>query len=142
MRLEQELRTAIVFLKKCGPQYLGGRTSLSLASGCELFMKYLARSFSIDSREFSECKDELLRRGERFALMSFSSRAKIADIGNSFVQDNCTVLVHGYSRVVSALILKASQTKQFKIIVTEGRPGNDGLVFLSRLRMNLLSQCI
>jgi translation initiation factor eIF-2B subunit alpha len=125
MNLEQDLRAAISYLKQCEPVFLGGRTSLSLASGCELFMKYVTRSF-MDYMDFSECKEELLRRGERFASMSLSARNKIAEIGHSFVQDKFTVLLHGSSRVVSALIMKASQTKQFKIIITEGRPSCDG----------------
>lgn len=58
--------------------------------------------------------------------MSLNSRAQIADIGHSFIQDDCTVLVHGYSRVASALILKAAESKQFNIIVTEGKPNRDG----------------
>lgn len=32
--------------------------------------------------------------------------------------------MHGYSRVVSALLLRAGATKYFNIIVTEGRPNN------------------
>lgn len=51
--------------------------------------------------------------------MSETSRSRIAEIGHSFVQDGCTVLTHGSSRVVMALLLKAAESKQFKIIVTE-----------------------
>jgi translation initiation factor 2B subunit (eIF-2B alpha/beta/delta family) len=42
------------------------------------------------------------------------------------LQDNSTVLIHGNSRVVSALILKAAESKQFNVIVTEGKPTCDG----------------
>lgn len=52
--------------------------------------------------------------------MSEASRSKIADIGHSFVQDGFTVLVHGSSRVVTALLLRAAQSKQFNIIITHG----------------------
>jgi hypothetical protein len=45
MQLELELRTAISTLKKCPIEDLGGRTNISLASGCELFMKYVTRAF-------------------------------------------------------------------------------------------------
>lgn len=64
--------------------------------------------------------------------MSLRSRAQIAEIGHSFVQDDFTVLTHGYSRVVSALVLKAAQSKKFKIIVTEGCPSGDGRVAAER----------
>jgi len=77
--------------------------------------------------EFSACKEELLQRGATFADMSMNSRMQIAEIGHSFIQDDCTVLIHGYSRVVSALILKAAESKQFNVIVTEGKPTCDGL---------------
>ena len=45
---------------------------------------------------------------------------------HSVLQDNSTVLIHGNSRVVSALILKAAESKQFNVIVTEGKPTCDG----------------
>tara|TARA_B110000090_G_C12993903_1_gene297735 strand:- start:18 stop:473 length:456 start_codon:yes stop_codon:yes gene_type:complete len=108
MELEDELRSAIASLKRCRHEDLGGRTNLSLGSGCELFMKYVTRAFNLGSVDFdfADCKKELLRRGEKFAGMSLSSRSHIADIGNSFIADSCTVMIHGNSRVVNALILK------------------------------------
>jgi len=47
MQLEQELRSSIAVLKKCND--LGGRTNISLGSGCDLFMKYVTRAFSLES---------------------------------------------------------------------------------------------
>lgn len=128
MNLELELRQAIEYLKHCDLESLGGRTSLSLTSGCELFMKYVTRTFNIDAMEFSECKKELLKRGERFAGMSLSARVKISEFASNFIQDDSTVLIHGNSRVVTTLLLKAAKTKQFKIIITEGRPQGDGVL--------------
>lgn len=69
----------------------------------------------------------MIKRGENFAGISESSRVGIAEIGHSFVQDGCTVLTHGNSRVVMALLLKAAESKRFNIIVTESRPTNDGI---------------
>lgn len=79
-------------------------------------------------QDFGSAKNELLRRGERFANMSMSARAKIAELGHSFIQDNCTLLVHGVSRVVTALILKAAESKHFSLIITESRPDAAGYV--------------
>ena len=45
MQLEKELRIAISTLRGCRLEDLGGRTSISLGSGCELFMKYVTRAF-------------------------------------------------------------------------------------------------
>ena len=122
MELERELSHAIGSLKSCQLEDLGGRTNISLCSGCDLFMKYVTRSFNLEYMEFSSCKDELLRRGQMFAGMSLSSRVHIAEIGHSFVEDGSTVLVHGSSRVVTSLLLKAAESKQFNVIITEGRP--------------------
>lgn len=123
MELDQELRYYIDVLKKsCNNDDLGGRTNISLGSGCELFMKYVSRAFNIEDMDFDMCKEELLRRGKNLAGMSLSARAKIADWGHSFIADESTVLVHGSSRVVTSLILRAAQTKAFNIIMTEGKP--------------------
>lgn len=127
MQLEHELRGAIILLKQCSREDLGGRTNISLGTGCELFMKYVSKAFNDEIMEFNVCKDELLKRGERFAGMSLSARAQIAEIGHSFVQDDFTVLIHGRSRVVESLLLRAARSKQFSVIVTEGRPHEDGL---------------
>lgn len=45
MQLERELREAISMLKRCNSNDLGGRTKISLGSGCDLFMKYVTRAF-------------------------------------------------------------------------------------------------
>lgn len=45
MQLELELREAIAALKGMAPSALGGRTAISLGSGCDLFMKYVSRAF-------------------------------------------------------------------------------------------------
>ena len=127
MELEGELRNAIVALKRCKHEDLGGRTSLSLGSGCELFMLHVTRAFNLQqSVDFSHCKRELITRGEKFTGMSLTSRSRIAETGSAFIGNDCTVLVHGNSRVVNALILKAAETKNFRVVVPEGLPGNGG----------------
>jgi len=123
MELESELRLTIDVLKKsCSCDDLGGRTNISLGSGCDLFMKYVHKAFNLEFKEFDSCKEELLRRGENFADMSMNARTRIADMGHSFIKDDCTVLVHGSSRVATQLIIRAAQSKAFNIIVTEGKP--------------------
>jgi translation initiation factor eIF-2B subunit alpha len=150
MELERELSDAINRLKSCKLEDLGGRTNISLCSGCDLFMKYVTRAFNLEYVEFASCKEELLRRGQMFAGLSLSSRAHIAELGHSFVEDGCTVLVHGSSRVVTALLLKASETKQFKVMITEGRPNEEHryvdpsstrLTYLASERWCILKDC-
>jgi hypothetical protein len=48
MELEHELSKAINNLKNCGLEDLGGRTNISLGSGCDLFMKYVTRAFNLE----------------------------------------------------------------------------------------------
>jgi translation initiation factor eIF-2B subunit alpha len=122
MQLEQELRASIALLKSSHRHDLCGRTHISLGSGCDLFMKFVTRAFSLESSDFAGCKRELLRRGEKFANMSLLARTQIAEVGHSFIQDGNTVLIHGVSRVVTTVILKAAESRSFRLIVTEGRP--------------------
>lgn len=127
MQLEHELSQTILVLKSCNEEDLGGRTNISLGSGCDLFMKHVTKAFILEFSDFAECKEELLRRGEKYTNISLKSRAQIAEIGHSFIQNNFTVLVHGHSRVVIALILKAAEKQSFNIILTEGKPSNTHL---------------
>ena len=55
MELEHELSTAITCLKNCGLEDLGGRTNISLGSGCDLFMKYVTRAFNLEYMVSSVC---------------------------------------------------------------------------------------
>ena len=106
---------------------LGGRSTIALASGCELFLKYVTRAF-LELPDFAECRAQVLERGERFASISLAARERIADLGQGFIRDGMVVLTHGWSRVVSALLLKAARErgKHFEIIVLEGRPEAGG----------------
>jgi translation initiation factor eIF-2B subunit alpha len=125
MQLESELRSTIDVLNSLPQTELKGRIKLSITSASELFTRYIARAF-LEFDDFELCKKELLRRGERFRGMSVNARESIASLGESFVVDGSTVLTLGTSRVVTALLLKASISKKFKIMILQG-PGNEGL---------------
>lgn len=145
MRLDKELRASVEVLKQTyggrqqpqtsssGSSDLRGRTPISLVSGCELFMKYVTSIF-LSQREFDECRQELLMRGESFSDLSLVAREAIAAVGHSFVQDGSVVLTHGCSRVVSTLLFRAAQCgKQFRVIVAEGSPACDGALAARQL---------
>jgi translation initiation factor 2B subunit (eIF-2B alpha/beta/delta family) len=57
-------------------------------------MKYVSRTF-LEQSDFTNCRDDILRRGETFTTMSQASRSLIASSCHSFIQDGFTVLVHG-----------------------------------------------
>jgi len=130
MGLQEELREASNDMldyarKNSTTALLGGRSHIALASGCELFMKYITRYF-LELPDFAECIAQVLERGERFAGISLRARDRIAECGQAFIQDGHTVLTHGWSRVVTSLLIKAARTKHFSIVVLEGRPDASG----------------
>ncbi|KAJ1452185.1 hypothetical protein M885DRAFT_467689 [Pelagophyceae sp. CCMP2097] len=134
--LDDELRNARDdLLRFCtgNPKALHGRTSISLASGSELFLRHVTRTF-LEFSDFDLCKEQLLARGENFASQSVSSRERIAALGHPFVRDSAVVLVHGRSRVVTALLQKAAAAgRDFSVLVPEGRPSCAGYVCATEL---------
>jgi translation initiation factor eIF-2B subunit alpha len=103
----------------------GGRNLIALCSGCDLFLKYITRSF-LELADFEACRTEVLERGKRFAGITLAARDRIAQVGADFIQEGQTVLTHGFSRVVASILLQAAETKNFDIVILEGRPDAAG----------------
>ena len=75
-----------------------------------------------------------MQRGNQFAETSTRARATIADLGSRFVKSGASVLTHGHSRVVLALLRRAAaRGTQFSVTVTEGRPDGTGLTMARAL---------
>eukprot|EP00980_Cylindrotheca_fusiformis_P031767 scaffold26923_cov220-Cylindrotheca_fusiformis.AAC.1 len=129
MELQDELKQARAIMIKDFEQGSvstdRGRSLIALASGCDLFLKYITRSF-LELPDFEACRQEVLLRGERFADISVAARDCIADVAADFIQEGTTVLTHGWSRVVASILMKAAETKHFDIIICEGRPDGAG----------------
>ena len=104
---------------------LGGRSHISLASGCELFLKYITRCF-LESPDFDTCIQAVLERGQRFSDISLAARDRISQAAMPFIRPGSTVLTHGWSRVVSSLLIHAAKDIHFELIVLEGRPDAGG----------------
>ncbi|CAM6087919.1 unnamed protein product [Calypogeia fissa] len=122
MGLEIELKEASEALKA------SDATSISLSAGCDLFMRYVTRTSALEYEDIRAGKARLIERGERFGEISLKSRQTIANLGQEFVYDNSTILTHGFSRVVLALLKLAAQNgKHFSVVCTEGRPDNTGV---------------
>ena len=102
-----------------------GGSLIALSSGCELFLKYVTRSF-LELPDFEASRQEVLERGERFAGVSVAARDRIAHVAADFIQEGMTVLTHGWSRTVASVLLEAAKTKHFDIIILEGRPDATG----------------
>ncbi|KAG7340555.1 translation initiation factor IF-2 [Nitzschia inconspicua] len=101
---------------------------IGLSSGCDLFLRYATRTF-LEFPDFQASRNEMLERGQRFASLSLAARDRIALVAADFIQEGQTVLIHGWSRVVASILLKAAvqQGKHFDIIVLEGRPDAAGI---------------
>jgi translation initiation factor eIF-2B subunit alpha len=109
MGMERELRqTADALLNSVK---LHSKSTIALSSGCELFLRYVTRC-SLDFPDFDDCKLQVLQRGEKFAEMSVTSRLRIAELGHGFVRDGAVVMTHGYSRVVTSLLVRAAKVSK------------------------------
>ncbi|KAG6428810.1 hypothetical protein SASPL_106847 [Salvia splendens] len=122
MELEIELKKASDSLKSWDT------TSISLTAGCDIFMRYVTRTSALDREDFGSAKSRLLERAEKFGEISYKARRIIAMLSQDFIFDGCTILVHGFSRVVlEALRTAAENKKLFRVLCTEGRPDRSGL---------------
>ncbi|KAL3351861.1 hypothetical protein AABB24_020109 [Solanum stoloniferum] len=122
MELEIELKKASDSLKSWD------KTSISLTAGCDLFMRYVTRTSALEYEDFNSAKSRLLERAEKFGEISYKARKIIAMLSQEFIFDGCTILVHGFSRVVFEVLKTAAQNrKNFRVLCTEGRPDRSGL---------------
>ncbi|XP_030464127.2 uncharacterized protein LOC115683688 [Syzygium oleosum] len=122
MELEIELKKASDSLKKWDT------TSISLTAGCDLFIRYVTRTSALEYEEFNSAKSRLIERAEKFGEISHKARRIIAMLSQDFIFDGCTILVHGFSRVVLEVLKTAVQNKKlFRVFCTEGRPDRSGI---------------
>lgn len=122
MELEIELKKASDSLKSWDT------TSISLTAGCDLFMRYVTRTSALEYEDFNSAKSRLIERAEKFGEISYKARRIIAMLSQDFIFDGCTILVHGFSRVVLEVLRTAAQSKKlFRVFCTEGRPDRTGL---------------
>mmetsp|Transcript_1965 Transcript_1965/g.5175 ORF Transcript_1965/g.5175 Transcript_1965/m.5175 type:complete len:311 (-) Transcript_1965:608-1540(-) len=131
MQLERDLHAASEVMRRSV-----GASSISLQAVSEMFLAYLTRE-SLDSHSsFEQCKRELIARGERFVSTTQMCVDKITDAGSKFVADGCTLMTHGDSKVVSAILVRAAsvEQKKFHVYVTETRPLGEGYKVAARLQ--------
>ncbi|KAI3512464.1 hypothetical protein L2E82_27792 [Cichorium intybus] len=128
MELQRELKTASDSLKSWDT------TSISLTAGCDLFMRYVTRTSAVEYEDFNAAKSRFLERALKFGEISYKARKIIAMLGQDFIFNGCTILVHGFSRVVLEILKTAAQSKKvFRVLCTEGRPDRTGLRFANEL---------
>lgn len=115
MGLQDELKQATdVMIQK-----YSSRSYIALQSGCEIFMRYITRTYLEELNDFEECRQAILERGARFQTLSLAARDRIAKVAADFM-DRKVILTHGWSRVVAAVLHEAEQPAELWIL--EGRP--------------------
>lgn len=94
-----------------------------------------------DTGSFDDVRQHLLSNGRLFANRAKAGRERIAKIGKQFVRDGYTVLTHGGSRVVGALLSQAADAGvgggkvRFKVIyVLNGARTEESRTIVSGLR--------
>lgn len=123
MEFQEELKKAIHRLTT-QTSIAAHRSGIALRASCELFNRYVTRA-SFDVPDFNECKRRLVERGLAFAERSLNCRREIMQLGKKFIRDGKVILVHGCSRVVNQILIKAAEDgKRFRVVVTEGREGD------------------
>lgn len=128
MELQRELKTASDSLKSWDT------TSISLTAGCDLFMRYVTRTSAVEYEDFNAAKSRFFERALKFGEISYKARKIIAMLGQDFIFNGCTILVHGFSRVVLEILKTAANSKKvFRVLCTEGRPDRTGLRFANEL---------
>jgi translation initiation factor eIF-2B subunit alpha len=131
-------------LVKSQSDYLKSRipNSISLSAGTDLFQRYMISSLKPSSTgSFDSVKQHLLSNGRLFVSRAKAGRERIAGYGRGFVRDGSTVLTHGGSRVVGALLGKAAEASasggnvRFKVIyVMNDAASSESRAVVSSLR--------
>lgn len=110
---------------------------ISVTAGCELFMRVVTRAAADSTEDFTSFRLKLIERGRSFAERSLKCREQIAELGLDFISDGAVILVHCYSRVVMALLLRAAKiNRRFSVLVTEAKPTSRGFKAARFLRQN------
>ncbi|KAI5795577.1 hypothetical protein EDC01DRAFT_629513 [Geopyxis carbonaria] len=109
--------------------------AISLMAGCDLFKRFIIAHAHDDPKDFEAFKQRLQTNGHLFAQRAREAREKVAEVGMGAIHDGMTVFLHGHSRCIMGLLVKASERKtRFKVIVTETRPSLLGLRTAKELR--------
>lgn len=105
-------------------------STISLYSGCELFMRSVTRQLSAISgvADLKLALKKISSRSSYITKLSSQSKKKVVKLFDPFFRDNMTVMIVGYSRVVMSVLLHAAKNlnRRFSVIIPEGRPDAEG----------------
>lgn len=79
-------------------------------------------------------KNIIERHSKRFANHLNNSAIKISQFAQSLIKNDPKIITHSYSSsVLNSLISAKKQGKNFRVICTESRPINEGVIFAKKL---------
>uniref|UniRef100_A0A803M9P6 Translation initiation factor eIF2B subunit alpha n=1 Tax=Chenopodium quinoa TaxID=63459 RepID=A0A803M9P6_CHEQI len=131
-RKQPDLAEAVAAIRALASSW--DATSISLTAACDLFMRYVTRTSALEYEDFNSARSRLIERAEKFGEISYKARRIISMLSQDFIFDGCTILVHGFSRVVFEVLKTAAQNKKsFRVFCTEGRPDRTGLRFSNEM---------
>ncbi len=82
-------------------------------------------------------KEKLTKFCDEFEKYFIKANEKTALKAAKIIKDNSTILTHSYSSLVLKAILKAKEEKKrIKVICTESRPKNEGVMLAKKLKEN------
>ncbi|XP_026330285.1 translation initiation factor eIF-2B subunit alpha [Hyposmocoma kahamanoa] len=106
----------------------------AIASGCELFMRFITLA-KLDDKGYEDCEQVMLQRGRTFLEALLEARGKVAKQALPFISDGCKILTHSRSRVVLQAMLEAAKAnKRFEVYVTMSAPDNSGVLMHKQLQ--------
>ena len=109
--------------------------AISLTAGCELFKRFIISHAHDDPKDFEAFKQQLQANGHLFAQRAREARESIAGLGVKIISDGQTVFLHGHSRCIMGLCLRAAKSNiRFQVIVSETRPSMLGRRTAKELR--------
>ena len=109
MELQDELRqarTAMIeeYTRQQKQQHDRGGGLIALTSGCDLYMKYVTRTF-LEFPDFETSRVQILERGQKFAGMSMLARDRISHIADDFIQVRGTIFIPSRSGLSRASLI-------------------------------------
>ncbi|XP_058810734.1 translation initiation factor eIF-2B subunit alpha [Phymastichus coffea] len=107
----------------------------AIASGSELFFRFITLKKIDAARSVDECKQIMMTRGKIFYDTLIKARDKIAKLASTFIADGSKILTHSRSRVVLQTMKQAVANKKiFEVYVTDSSPDNSGQEMCQNLR--------
>jgi translation initiation factor eIF-2B subunit alpha len=89
------------------------KQDLKYFAGVDLFMKLLTSLNNVH-----EFKERITQKCKDFELEYKNNLQRCVDYGLNFIENGQTILLHSYSRLAISLLIEASKSRQFRLVIT------------------------